>query len=791
MAEGRAAGNIAPRWGRAQSLPIVAATGLWFGVVLAGSLDALAAPAVAAVLIIGGLPALAASSSLAARRGNRPLMSALSMLMVGGSFAVLGGGWQLIREARLARSPLLGLAGEPLTAVARVTGDPQAGPIGWTATAGLSLVVTSPSSMRALRLRDEVWVEGRGRAPGIRAGDRIEFQGAAAPPRGEFGTYLRRRGISATFSLSRILARAPPADPLTRAAGALRDALRSSLWRVFPPEDAGLVMGLALGDTSRLDPQVEESFRATGLSHLTAVSGENVAMFLAPLLGAATALGLGRRGRLLVGLSALCFFVVLTRAQPSVLRAGVMAGLTLLGVFLGRPRSAPSLLGGAVLLLLAVQPGLVYSTGFQLSVAASAGMALLSAPLAARMAWLPRGLALAVAATVGAQAGVTPLLLYRLQVVPTVSIPANLLAFPAVGPGMLLGLLSAGLGLAFRPLGLAAAGVARLPLGYLEWLAARLARAPLPAITSRGGLGMLTLSVASVAAAAAWLRSTRPLPRRVVVAALAFLPAFAWATAARAGPPSFLTVTFFDVGQGDSALVRSPGGAVLLIDGGQDSQQVSVKLAALGVRRIDVLVATHAHADHVGGLPAVLARFPVALVLDPACDDRSPPYASFLRAVRASGAPERHPPLGSTLTVGDVRLDVLGPERCFLGTGSDPNNDSLVLRLSLGRASVLMAGEAEEPSQTELLRRGSQLSAALLKVPHHGGATSLPAFFQAVQARLAVVSVGPNRYGHPSPVTLAELAAGRTRVVRTDRAGDVTVSFPPTGLAVSWTGAAQ
>ena len=223
-----------------------------------------------------------------------------------------------------------------------------------------------------------------------------------------------------------------------------------------------------------IDPRVEEDFRATGLSHLTAVSGENVAMFLAPNMGLGMLIGLGRRGRFMLGIASVGFFVVLTRGEPSVLRAAVMSGLTMLGIFLGRPRSPPAIVGGAVLLLLGLDPSLVYAMGFQLSVAATVGMALLATPIADRVRFLPRGIALAAATTLAAQAGVSPLLLYHFGVVPTVSLPANLLAFPAVGAGMNLGLAAAACGLVARPGGVVLGVMARLPLGYRESLADRL-----------------------------------------------------------------------------------------------------------------------------------------------------------------------------------------------------------------------------------------------------------------------------------------------------------------------------
>ncbi|MFN2589815.1 MAG: ComEC/Rec2 family competence protein, partial [Actinomycetota bacterium] len=578
----------------------------------------------------------------------------------------------------------------------------------------------------------------------------------------------------------------PPRSALLRAATALRQKLRDSLLAVLPAREAGLVMGLTLGDTSRLDPQIEEDFRATGLSHLTAVSGENVAMFLAPILGLMALLKLGRRARFAVGVLAVVFFVVLTRGEPSVLRAAVMAGLTMLGIFLGRPRSPPAIVGGAVLILLAFDPTLVYSIGFQLSVAATAGMALLTAPLTTRLSFLPGPIGLAAAATISAQAGVTPVILYHFGAVPTVTLPANVLAFPAVAPGMLFGLAAGAAGLLWRPLGHALGVLSVAPLRYLETLADRLARSPLPSITSQTGrLGMFAVGICAVAAFGWWLRRGAKLSRRALIVVLVVLPAVVWTGAVRAGAPATVTATFFDVGQGDAALVRSPAGATVLIDGGPDPDVVATKLAALGVRRIDVMVATHAHADHVAGLPTVLARFPTGLVVEPGCEGDSPYYAEFLRAVRAAHVPVRHSRPPERIRAGDMVLEILGPGRCFVGSESDANNDSIVLRLRGPAASILFPGDAEEPAQTELLREHAVgLRATVLKVPHHGGNTSLPAFFRSVHAVVGVVSVGENRYGHPVPAVLTTLARSGMCVLRTDRIGDVTLVFGTDGVVL-------
>src|SRR3970282_1682384 len=175
------------------------------------------------------------------------------------------------------------------------------------------------------------------------------------------------------------------------------------------------------------------------------------------------------------------------------------------------------------------------------------------------------------------------------------------------------------------------------------------------------------------------------------------------------------------------------------------------KLSALGVKRVDAVVATHPHADHVAGFPAVFARFPVGLVLEPGCHEASPAYEDFLHAVADEDLPVEHPRAGDRIVVGDLTLDILAPEGCFNGTDSDPNNDSLVIRLVWREDAVLFSGDAEEPSQQAVMDEGAPLHADVLKVPHHGGDTSLEGFFEAVDPELAVVSVGPNDYGHPVP----------------------------------------
>jgi competence protein ComEC len=705
-----------------------------------------------------------------------------TLLVLGGVF-LLGLGWGGVHAHRVQGALLHRLAPQPVSVTGTLRTDPSAGTYGWSAVVDVSLVRYDD---QAARVHESVWVSGRDQVPDAVRGDGVRMAGEVLlPDDAGFADFLRRRGLAAELRASTFTRIGPSANPLVRAAQAFRAFAGRSIGRLFPPEEAGLLMGLALGDDSRLDAGLARDFQATGLGHLLVVSGENVAMVLAPVLALALALRLRRVPRFLLGLGTVVFFVVLTGAEPSVMRAGVMAGLTLFGVLVGRPRSTASILAGAVLVLLVIDPSLVWAIGFQLSVAATAGMVALATPFAERLRFLPRPIALAAGTTLAAQAGVTPILLFHFREVPGVTILANLLAFPGVSPALLLGLGAAATGLAIPAAGHVLAAIALVPMRYLELVADRLARAPVPWITSGGGLAPLVGGAVLVCVLALWLRSNRRLPRIALVGAVALLPIFVWTTALSAGPPSGLVVRFLDVGEGDAALVTSPGGANVLIDAGPDPGLVATKLSALGVKRLDVVVASHQHADHVAGFPSVLARFPVGLVLEPGCHDPSPAYADLLSAVADEHLPVEHPRTGDTYAVGDLRLDVLGPSACSEGTTANPNDDSIVIRLIYREDVVLFPGDAEKPLQQEILDAGEPVAAEVLKVPHHAGATSLEEFFDAVDPELAVVSVGqPNDFGHPVPEVLDELEATGAEVLRTDLLGDVTVTFAPEGLLV-------
>ncbi|HEX9823628.1 MAG TPA: ComEC/Rec2 family competence protein [Actinomycetota bacterium] len=706
---------------------------------------------------------LAAGFAPPAPRRRRAKVAALLAVFV------LGVGWGALRTS--ASPPPFDGRWVSFSGVAAQ--DPRGFEFGWGAEAVVSLAPAGSSPAGPFR----VWLSEEGPPARFVAGSRLEGAGLFHPlGPSSFERFLASRGVAGIVSVGRLSA-APPSGLPLRVAAAVREGLARGAFRALPRRDAGLVLGLLIGRTDAIDPELARDLRASGLGHLVAVSGANVAMILGPVLAAAALLRLGRRARLVVGLLVVALFTLVTRWEPSVLRAAAMASLALFAVAAGRRRDAAGLLGVACLALLVADPRLATSLGFRLSAAATAGILAFGGRVADRLGRLPRPVALAVGATVGAQAAVTPLLLLTFGSVPTAALVANVLALPAVGPAFLLGAAAAGLALLWPPAGVAVGAVARIPIAYLAAVADRGARLPAPTLVG----AWWVLPVLAAAAAVVLLRRARP---RVRLGLLATGTPIVL-VAALVGPApggDALEVVFLDVGQGDAAVVRTPEGGTVLIDAGPDRDLVATRLAALGIRRIDLAVATHAHADHVAGFPEVLSRHPVGLLLEPGCPGDSPAYRDLLAAAASEGVPVRHPRGGELLRLGDLFLEVLGPDECAVDS---PNDDSIVLRVTYRGGAVLFPGDAEVPAQQDLLDDGDAVSAVLLKVPHHGGATSDPAFFEAVGARLAVVSVGENDYGHPAPEMLDALRAAGSGVVRTDLSGDIRVLVRGTSLELA------
>jgi competence protein ComEC len=701
-------------------------------------------------------------------------------VLAGLAIAGIGGGVRgLVREA----SPLrpLAEASRTVTVVLDLDGDPHrlqgAGPGRVVADATVTELVVGD---RRHLVDDGVllFAPADGWADLV-PGQRVRARVGVAPPRdGE--------PIVAVLA-----ARGPPTriggpGPVQEAAAELRDGLARSAGRVLEPRPAGLLPGLAVGDTRAMDPVLTDEFRRAGLAHLTAVSGANVAIVLACVLWPLRRRAADRRVQAAVAGVGLVAFVILARPDPSVVRAAAMGVVALLALASGRSRAAVPSLAAAVSVLLVLDPRLGVDAGFALSVVATAAIVLLAPGWSRRLRDRGCRPVLAVALAVSAAAGMAtaPLVAALDGTVSLVSLPANLLAAPAVAPATVLGLLVA----LVAPLWPAAADVlvwvAGWPSSWLVGVATRAAALPDGSTGWPAGVGGALL-LTGVLLVAGWLLWRFARLRLVALAALVGLVVVGWPLRqiVRGWPPPDTLAVVCDVGQGDAIALPLGGGAGILVDAGPDIGAVDRCLDRLGITSLPLVLVSHLDADHVGGLAGALAGRDVGQVatgtLAPS-DDRSAAFAALVD--RAGGRRLTLLP-GDRRTVGEVTLEVLAPDPRRATGGAAANDLSMVVRAEARGLSILLTGDLGADAEARLRRSGTDLTADVLKVPHHGSDDADREFMEATGARLAIVSVGAdNTYGHPSPRLLRWLAAAGMGVHRTDREGDLALA----GDDASW-----
>jgi len=638
-----------------------------------------------------------------------------------------------------------------------------------------------------LRIRAPVLVLAGPDALAMPTGQRFHVRGRLIPPYpGELlaAVVLVRGPVHPT-------GRPPPLD-------AFAQAVRAHLRRaaaVLPQPERGLLPALVVGDRTGIGQETADRFQAAGMTHLLAVSGANLAIIAAVVTGLAQLL---RRPVLaaLAVLPATGLFVLVCGPEPSVLRAAVMGVIAAIALAAGRERPGLHALAVAVLFLVLFDPELARSYGFALSTLATGGILLLSRPIANRLAGrLPRPLAAALAIPIAAELACAPVVAMMSSQVSLVAVPANLIADPLVAPATVLGALVA----VTAPVAPSVAGVLVWPAGCavagISAVARGAAAVPHAVIAWPGGVAGAVALAAAIVAGYLLARRLRRRHRALVVAAALTVLAVSvtFRVAAPGWPARRWLFTACDVGQGDGlALAAGPGRAVV-VDTGPRPDLMDACLRRLGVTRIPLLVLTHFHADHVGGLSGVLSGRSVGAVLASPYHVPAYEYADVVRALAVRRIPLWTPAPGWRIRAGPVELTVLGPAPETASTaateseGSGPNDASVVIYARDGPLTILLCGDVEPPAQADLLAAGVP-RAAVLKVPHHGSANQDPRFLAAPGARVAIISVGKdNGYGHPAPRTVARLRGLGMAVYRTDDDGDVVVAGDGRGGLVTAT----
>jgi competence protein ComEC len=565
----------------------------------------------------------------------------------------------------------------------------------------------------------------------------------------------------------------------------LADSMRGGLTRALSgvnERSGSLVAGLAIGDESAMPGELRDQMRLSGLAHLTAVSGGNVAIVLAMVILVSMLAGVKLVGRVVLSLGALGFYVILVQPQPSVVRAATMGAIVVIAFLVGGRTAGPSILSTAVIILLIFDPSLGISWGFTLSVCATGGIVVLTPILmdyAERTPYLmrtPPVILVAALLTISAQIATLPVLIAMGTPIGLGSVPANILAMPMVVFITVGGLLSSMTSLVSPELAHGLALVSSWPAMWIAVLAEFFSA--WPTLSGLAVIGALVLVTGIVALA--WYFSQPliavgggvALSIFLLVQGAHFVPWNDW-------PGDSWSIVMCDVGQGDGLVVRDRNGSVMVFDVGGEGAAIDNCLKDLGVSEISAIVLTHYHRDHIGGIAGALRGRDVQRIISTGYHEPAEQFDYVLREVPAE-IPQSEVSAGQEYSLGDMSVKVLWPVR-FIQQGSMPNNASVVVLVTIEGRGILLTGDIEREAQAEIMRALAAVDVDVVKVPHHGSANLDEGFATWANAEIALISVGEeNDYGHPAPQALQ--AWGGSEIYRTDQDGAVSLSLSPEGV---------
>ncbi len=619
----------------------------------------------------------------------------------------------------------------------------------------------------------------------------------------------------------------------------LRNELSLSLARVLPEPSASLAQGMILGIRSNIPDDLKEDFSVTGTAHLLAISGLHMGI----VAGIALSIGLWLFGRrhyfyIWLALAVIWAYAILTGMNAPVVRSAVMASVFLTAELLGRQRSTITALTFAAAIMVGFDPQIIFTASFQMSFMAMAGLIFILPTLQntgrkltlRTIGGLPSIvpavglLADSFSVTIAALIGVFPLVAYYFGIVSLVSAPATLLALPALAGIIMLGIITAGLGLFLLPAAQVIGWLLWLMLSYVILVVNRFAALPL-SYFDVGSFNAVYLWIYYIALGfILWagqkyrlsktaededieneqLAAFKPAksekksfffrrPVKWIVFSIVITAILCIVTINNT-PDENLHVTFLDVGQGDAILLQK-GHTQVLIDGGSSPRAIGLALSGempFYDRTIELVVLTHPHDDHLTGLVDVLNEYKVEQVLTTNTFSELPLYAEWLRLISENNI-ECTPALArQQVIIDDVIIDVLNPQvTYFSGTGSDSDNNSIVLNVSFGDISFLLTGDLRWEGEFELITERLVSGVTILKAGHHGSNTSTSdEFLNVVRPQIAVISVGLNNsYGHPNEEVIERLSKmiGVENIYRTDINGSIEFITDGKGLWVMTT----
>ena len=547
-----------------------------------------------------------------------------------------------------------------------------------------------------------------------------------------------------------------------------------------------LLPGLILGDTRNQSLALSQDMKNSGLTHLTAVSGGNIAILLLAIIWLGQKFKFTIKKQTVTGLFTLIFFALLVRTEPSVVRASLMGAISLLGLFTGTRRHGISALVTTICVALLVDPNLAVSWGFCLSVFATAGLLVFTKPFSNKISEfvprIPESLSVLIAVALSAQISTAGLIAGFSGQITLWSIPANLLASPVIPFVTILGYLSLAFSNFYTPFAYLFGYLAAIFANWIRFLAHYFASHESSVIhVPKGIIGFLMISfIMALSAFLIFLVTKTKIENKKTLVISIFLILICLVMLktreSKNWPIRNWQFVMCDVGQGDGLVLKDSTGKVLVVDVGPNGQLMNDCLKKLGVKTIDVLMLTHFHADHVEGLELVKNRHKIQKVYLTWVED--PIYEVERTKQLLNEVLTFHIKSGEVISLGEMKIQCLWPTKIKMNLGSIPNNASLVNLVTIKNASFLLTGDIEPPAQEAIQKLWRIPQVDVVKVPHHGSKFQDVNFPNWTRARLALISVGQeNSYGHPAKLTLDLYRDSGMRVLSSDEVGSIAIGI--------------
>ncbi len=626
-------------------------------------------------------------------------------------------------------------------------------------------------------------------------GDKVEISGKleeleslSNPGILSYADYLKNKGISYQIRSSRsppeVLARGG-GNPLKRVSIALKNKLIVVPQKTLPEPYSTLLSSIVFGSrAAKASADIKETYKRAGVAHLLVASGMHLGILIGVCLFLVRSTRLPLWPGVLLTTMVNFLYAAMTGFGPSILRAAIMAEIMLVGLLFEREKEVYTSLALAAFIILLFSPKYLFEVGFQLSFAATWSLVYVAPVINERLkAFVPSSMSITLSAAMAPVLTSVPITLFHFSQASLVAVFTNVLLLPWVGVIVILGFVSTVLGAVFLPLGELVNGSNLVLLWVANRIVITLASLPFAQVfMPPPKLPLIIGYYAGLAGMVEVFRRGR-FPElskfRLMVICLAVI-GILFLNAAFSNPSKGLIVTILDVGQGDSILIETPSGRKMLVDAGEKKMGERVVVPFLrkkGISKLDMVVLTHPHEDHVGGLPAVLDNIRVDTVLDPGFIYRSKSYQRFLDLIERNKIKYHLARAGQVIDFAQVKAQILHPTSAFLeGEDCNINSSSVVFRMHYGKFSMLFTGDNEKEGEERILESCiNSLPSTILKVGHHGSRTSTSALFlEAVNPEIAVISCGKhNKFKHPHKATLEKLKGKGN--FRTDRDGAIII----------------